>query len=157
MAGTATVDEDAGGERGLRVWLRGLPRRPRVVAHRLIWGVSPTLTATLAVLIVAGAVVAPLYAVATGALIGAVAAGRDTIGPLVAIAALYGSQQALTPARDAVAAALTRRVDDDIRSRMMRAMLTPHGVAHLEDPSLQDDLGLARGIAWGMTPGFIVQ
>jgi ATP-binding cassette subfamily B protein len=40
---------------------------------------------------------------------------------------------------------------------MMDAMLTPHGVAHLEDPVLQDQLELARGIAWGFTPGTTVE
>ncbi len=38
----------------------------------------------------------------------------------------------------------------------MQAMLRPNGIAHLEDPTLQDKLELARGIAWGITPGSTV-
>lgn len=150
MPGVTTLVDVAG-----RV--RALADLPRVVAHKLMWAASPGLTVTLAVMVVAGAAFGPLYAVATGALVGAVATGGDVALPLVAIGALYAMQQVLAPAREAVLAALASRIDDQVRSRMMQAMLTPNGIAHLEDPSLQDDLGLARGIAWGMTPGVTAQ
>lgn len=130
---------------------------PRVVAHRMMWAASRALTAVLAVMVIAGAAVGPLYAVATGSLVGAVASGAPVGLPLGLIAVLYATQQVLSPAREAVVASLSRRVDDQVRSRMMQAMLNPNGIAHLEDPSLQDRLGLARGIAWGMTPGTTAQ
>lgn len=128
-----------------------------MVAHRLMWEASPVLAVALAVMVVAGSVVAPAFALVTGGLVGTVASGRNVVAPLLALGLLYCFQQVVGPAREAVAAALTRRVDDRMRSRMMLAMLDPHGVAHLEDPSLQDDLGLARGIAWGASPGSTVQ
>ncbi|HVF08805.1 MAG TPA: ABC transporter ATP-binding protein [Actinomycetota bacterium] len=160
MAGVIEDETTADEPRPFRhpvAWARGLPERPRVIAHGLMWKAHPPLTMVLAVLVLLGASIGPLYALATGRLIGSAAAGRSVVTPLVTIAVLYALQQTLGPAREAVAGILTRRVDDQVRSRMMRAMLTPHGVAHLEDPSLQDDLGLARGIAWGMTPGYTVQ
>lgn len=141
----------------LSLWLSSLPGRPRVVAHRLMWEASRPLALALALMVLVGSAIAPAYALVTGALIGAVATGGNLLPILVLVGALYGFQQVLSPARDAVTGALTLLVDTRMRSRMMQAMLTPHGVAHLEDPSLQDDLGLARGIAWGMTPGGTVQ
>lgn len=144
-------------KRSLADGLSAMWAGPRVVAHRLMWAASPALTAVLAVMVVAGAAVGPTYALATGALVGAVASGGGVALPLGVIAALYAGQQVLSPAREAVVANLSRRVDDQVRSRMMEAMLRPNGIAHLEDPSLQDRLELARGIAWGMTPGTTAQ
>ena len=118
-----------------------------------MWEASRPLTVTLALMVLVGSVISPAYALLTGALIGAVATGGDVALVLMLIGGLYAFQQVLSPAREAVTGALTQRVDNRMRSRMMLAMLDPHGIAHLEDPSLQDDLGLARGIAWGMTPG----
>ena len=122
-----------------------------------MWEASRVLAVALALLVLAGSVVSPAYALVTGSLVAAVAGARDVLSPLLALGLLYAFQQVVGPTREAVAAALSRRVDDRMRSRMMRAMLEPHGVAHLEDPSLQDDLGLARGIAWGAPPGATVQ
>lgn len=137
--------------------LRRVAAQPRVVAHRLMWEASPVLATALALSVLAGAAVAPAFALVTGALVTGVTTGRGALGPLVTLGALYAFQQVVGPARGAVAAALARRVDDRMRSRMMLAMLGPNGVAHLEDPSLQDDLGLARGIAWGASPGSTVE
>ena len=122
-----------------------------------MWEASRPLAAVLALSVLAGALVSPAFALLTGALVTGVTTGAGAVGPLVALGALYAFQQVVGPARGAVAAALARRVDDRMRSRMMRAMLQPHGVAHLEDPALQDDLGLARGIAWGASPGSTVE
>ena len=146
MAGETTIEK-------LTRRARSVVDSPRIVAHRMMWAASPRLTIVLAVMVVAGAAFGPLYALATGALVGAVAANAEVLPALFTIGGLYGAQQVLSPLREAVLTTLAHRVDDDVRSRMMRAMLTPNGVAHLEDPSLQDQLGLARGIAWGMTPG----
>ena len=107
-----------------------------------MWTASPRLTLILAATVVAGAAFGPLYALATGSLVGNLTRGRDVLAPLAAIGLLYGGQQVLSPIREAILTTLSHRVDNRVRSRMMRAMLTPNGVAHLEDPSLQDRLGL---------------
>lgn len=127
--------------------------RPRVVAHLLAWRASKSMTLLLALLTLAGAAVAPLYAVTTGGLIATAATRQSVTGWLVAIGALYAVGQILGPTREAVCRVLTTLIDDQMRHRMMAAMLDPNGVAHLEDPALQDKLELARGIAWGITPG----
>jgi ABC-type multidrug transport system fused ATPase/permease subunit len=122
-----------------------------------MWRADKRLTVALAAMIVAGAAFSPLYALTTGQLVGAVRYQRSAVGWLLVLAALYTTAQLLSPARDYVSFSLTRRIDDQVRSRMMAAMLTPNGVAHLEDPALQDKLERARGIGWGMTPGSVVQ
>lgn len=122
-----------------------------------MWEASPLLATVLALSVLAGALVSPAFALLTGALVTGATTAAGPVGPLVGLGALYTFQQVVGPARGAVAAALARRIDDRMRSRMMLAMLQPHGVAHLEDPSLQDDLGLARGIAWGASPGSTVE
>ena len=142
---------------GATEWFGNLMQRPRVVAHQMIWTANKRLAVLLGLLILAGGATAPLYALGIGRLIGAAARHRSTSGWLVAIGSLYAVSQALGPVRDAISSALNRRIDDQVRSRMMRVMLSPHGVAHLEDPKLQDKLELARGIAWGITPGLVVE
>jgi ATP-binding cassette, subfamily B, bacterial len=134
-----------------------LPRRPRVQAHELPWRASKPLTLLLAGLILIGGLSAPLYALATGGLIGSVARHASPTGWLVVLAGLYVVSQLQGPAQEFVAVVLVRKIDDDLRSRMIQAMLGPNGVAHLEDPELQDKLELARGVAWGITPGFVAQ
>ncbi|MEY2424546.1 MAG: ATP-binding cassette, subfamily bacterial, partial [Actinomycetota bacterium] len=141
---------------GMREWIENLADRPRIVAHRLAWETNPRLAFTLAVLVVVGAAVAPLYAVLIGSLVGAAARHASVTGGLVALGTVYAVSQVLGPAREAVSSILSRRVDDRVRGQMMDAMLRPHGIAHLEDASLQDKLELARGIAWGITPGATV-
>ncbi len=138
---------------GMRAWFTNLADRPRVVAHRLAWETNPRLAFALAVLVAAGAAVAPLYALLIGSLVGNAARHASVVAGLVALGAVYAVSQVLGPAREAVAFVLSRRVDDRVRSQMMEAMLRPHGIAHLEDAALQDKLELARGIAWGITPG----
>ncbi|MEY2417696.1 MAG: ATP-binding cassette, subfamily bacterial [Actinomycetota bacterium] len=141
---------------GARAIFTNLNQRPRVRAHVMAWEANAPLAVVLAVLIVVGAAFAPLYAVLVGTVIGAAARHQSVTGPLVAIGSVYAVSQVLGPARDAVTGMLNRRVDDRVRAQMMEAMLRPHGIAHLEDASLQDKLELARGIAWGITPGSTV-
>ncbi len=126
------------------------------MAHRLAWEANPRLAVALAVLVVAGAAVSPLYAVTIGSLVGAAAQHQSVASGLMALGTLYAVSQVLGPAREAATSALNRRVDDRVRGQMMAAMLRPHGIAHLEDPALQDKLELARGIAWHITPGATV-
>ena len=130
-----------------------LKDQPRVVAHQLSWDASKPLSVVLGLLTIAGASVAPLYAITTGGLIAAAARHESVLGWLVAIGALYAAGQVLGPTREAVCRVLTTLIDDHVRHRMMAAMLDPNGIAHLEDPALQNKLELARGIAWGITPG----
>jgi ATP-binding cassette subfamily B protein len=141
---------------GGRSLLTNLNQRPRVRAHVMAWEANAPLALLLAVLIVVGAATAPLYALLVGGLVGAAATHHAVGGPLIAIGVVYAVSQILGPAREAVTGVLNRKVDDRVRGQMMAAMLRPHGVAHLEDPSLQDKLELARGIAWGITPGSTV-
>lgn len=138
---------------GVRGFFAQLKDRPRVVAHLLSWDASKPLSIVLALLTVAGAAVGPLYAITTGGLIAAAARHASVSGWLVAIGALYAAGQVLGPTREAVCRVLTTAIDDSVRHRMMASMLDPNGIAHLEDPALQDKLELARGIAWGITPG----
>src|SRR5437588_8546050 len=109
------------------------------------------------------AVVPPLFSgvfmVATGLIVGAVPAtaragfdspsGRTIIVGLVVAVICYAIQMTLTPLRSTLSEILGRQLEGRLRNRVMRAVLTPAGVAHLEQPELQDRVALAQAVGIG--------
>ncbi|MGH3190138.1 MAG: ABC transporter ATP-binding protein [Streptosporangiaceae bacterium] len=89
--------------------------------------------------------------IATGALIGAVSAGRRPGLPLAVVAASSVLILVLSPVHDAVSANLGARVGADLHGRLLRAAIEPAGIAHLEEPELADDFALAREFDAGIT------
>lgn len=104
----------------------------------------------------AAAVVPPVFFVATGKVVGGVfdaAAGRAT--PEVAFrwlgisGVLFLVQQALGPLRQLATVDLGYRLEQAVRNRIMAAALAPVGIAHLEDPLVNDQMSEARAVATG--------
>jgi len=92
-----------------------------------------------------------LFAVASGALVGAVQGGRDLAGPLAAVGLVFVARQVLLPVHQAVGANLGDRTAAWLYDRLTEACVRPPGMGHLEDPALAADLTAARDFDLGMT------
>ena len=91
------------------------------------------------------------FAVAMGALVGAVERGEGLIAPLSIVGLVFVLLQVLTPAHQAISANLGSRVAAWLYDRLTEACVRPPGMGHLEDPKLTSDLTVAREFDAGMT------
>ena len=103
-----------------------------------------------AVLVLRG-VLPAAFAVAMGALVGAVQDGRSLGAPLTAVGVVFVLLQVLTPVHQALSANLGSRVAAWLYDRLTEACVRPPGMGHLEDPELTADLTVAREFDLGMT------
>jgi ATP-binding cassette, subfamily B, bacterial len=92
-----------------------------------------------------------LFAVAMGALIGAVQGGNRLAGPLTLTAIVFVLLQVLTPIHQMISWNLGDRTAAWLYDRLTEACVRPSGMAHLEDPTLTNDLTVARDFDLGMT------
>jgi ATP-binding cassette, subfamily B, bacterial len=118
---------------------RVLPRAHRGLA-RAWWALVLLRSLAPAVLIIA-----------TGGLVGAVSAGNRPGWLLAVVLTSSILILVLSPVHDAISANLGARVGADLHERLLRAAIEPAGVAHLEEPELADDFGLARDFDLGIT------
>ena len=102
-------------------------------------------------LLVSRAVLPSLFAIATGALVGAVGSGRSLTVPLAGVGVSFVLLQTLSPLHAAVSANLGSRTSAWLYDRLTHACVTPPGLGHLEDPELGDDLTVAREFDLGLT------
>jgi ABC-type multidrug transport system fused ATPase/permease subunit len=91
------------------------------------------------------------FAVATGALVGAVQRDGELAGPLAAVGVVFVLLQVLTPLHQAIGTNLGDRTAAWLYDRLTEACLRPAGMGHLEDPGLSRDLTAARDFDLGMT------
>ncbi|MFC6082760.1 ABC transporter ATP-binding protein [Sphaerisporangium aureirubrum] len=115
-----------------------------------------TRTWALAVCVVLAAALPIAIAVTTGLLIGAIVdavkAGPDSpaagtaVGLLVAIGAMVVVERAVMPIMAASASTLGRDLDRYLQERVLAAVNRPGGIAHLEDPAIQDEIRIVRGL-----------
>jgi ATP-binding cassette subfamily B protein len=111
---------------------------------------GPLATAWWAVLILRG--VAPaVFAIAMGALVGAVQRGDPLGGPLAFVGGVFVLLQVLTPIHQALGANLGDRTASWLYDRLTEACVRPPGMGHLEDAALTGDLTVARDFDLGMT------
>src|SRR6185295_13920905 len=92
-----------------------------------------------------------LFAVAMGALVGAVQRGEPLTAPLALVAAVLIPLQVMSPIHHAIGANLGSRVAAWLYDRLTIACVRPPGMGHLEDPTLTNDLVVARDFDLGMT------
>jgi len=92
-----------------------------------------------------------VFAVAMGALVGAVQRGDSLIGPLALTGVVFVLLQVLAPLQTAVSHNLGDRTAAWLYDRLTRACVRPPGMGHLEDPRLTADLTVARDFDLGMT------
>ena len=92
-----------------------------------------------------------VFAIATGALVGAAQRGASLAGPLAFVGGVFVLLQILTPIHQALSANLGDRTAAWLYDRLTEACVRPPGMGHLEDPSLTSDLTVARDFDLGMT------
>jgi len=92
-----------------------------------------------------------IFAIATGVLVGAVQRGDSLTAPLVVAGAVFILLQVLAPIHQALSANLGDRTAAWLYDRLTDACVRPPGMGHLESPSLQSDLTVARDFDLGMT------
>ncbi len=103
-----------------------------------------------AVLLLRG-VLPAVFAIAMGALVGAVQQGGSLAWPLAAAGGVFVLLQVLAPVHQALSANLGSRVAAWLYDRLTEACARPPGMGHLEDPELASDLTVAREFDAGMT------
>src|ERR671931_1774028 len=91
------------------------------------------------------------FAIAMGVLVGAVQRGADLAAPLALVGMIFVLLQVLTPIHQAVGANLGDRTAAWLYDRLTEACVRPPGMGHLEDPTLADDLTVARDFDLGLT------
>jgi ATP-binding cassette, subfamily B, bacterial len=101
------------------------------------------------VLLLRGALPA-IFAVAMGALVGAIQQQLPLAAPLAAVGVVFVLLQVLTPMHQAMSANLGDRTAAWLYDRLTAAAVRPAGMGHLEDPTLTGDLAVARDFDLGM-------
>src|SRR5687768_11890035 len=91
------------------------------------------------------------FAIAMGVLISAVQQGESLAGPLTFVGFVFVLLQVLNPIHTAVSANLGDRTAAWLYDRLTDASVRPPGMGHLEDPTLTNDLTVAREFDAGMT------
>ena len=92
-----------------------------------------------------------VFAIAMGALVGAIQQGTSPTTPLAVVAVVFVLLQVLAPLHQAVSATLGDRTAAWLYDRLTDACVRPPGMGHLEDPALAADLTVARDFDLGMT------
>ena len=91
------------------------------------------------------------FAIAMGVLVGAVRRGDALVGPLALIGAIFILLQVLSPIHQVVSSNLGDRTAAWLYDQLTVACVRPPGIGHLEDPTLTNDLTVARDFDLGMT------
>ncbi len=92
-----------------------------------------------------------VFALATGALVGAVTEGTSLAPSLLAVGITFVAIQVLPQLHTAISMNLGSKVSALLNDRLAGATVAPPGIGHLEDPDLAADLTTAREFDRGMT------
>src|SRR6266508_1409639 len=118
-------------------------------------GVLPRAGRTLALawwtILVLRGLLPAVFAIAMGALVGAVQSGADLTRALVLFGAAFLLLQILPPAHRAVGANLGSRTAAWLYDQLTIACARPPGMGHLENAALTTDLSMARDFDLGIT------
>jgi ATP-binding cassette subfamily B protein len=92
-----------------------------------------------------------VFAIAMGALVGAVQRGDGLASPLTFVAVVFVLLQILAPIHQTISNDLGDRTAAWLYDRLTEACVRPPGMGHLEDPKLANDLTVARDFDLGIT------
>jgi ATP-binding cassette subfamily B protein len=112
---------------------------------------DPVVAAGWWIMLLLRGVLPAVFAIATGALVGAVQRGTSLSGLLAITGAVFILLQVLAPIHQAISANLGDRTAAWLYDRLTEACVRPPGMGHLEDPALTNDLTVARDFDLGMT------
>jgi ABC-type multidrug transport system fused ATPase/permease subunit len=131
--------------------LRALTERKEWRFFSVLPKASPGLAAAWwTALLLRGALPAA-FAIAMGVLVGSVQRGDSLAGPLAFAGIIFVLLQVLSPVHQAVSANLGDRTAAWLYDKITEACVRPPGIGHLEDPTLTNDLTVARDFDLGMT------
>jgi ABC-type multidrug transport system fused ATPase/permease subunit len=116
-----------------------------------LWTAAPGLALAWWIALVMRGLLGPLFAVATGVLIGSVDRGSSLVAPLVFVGAVFVVLQVLPPLHQAVSANLGSRTASWLNDQLLETTTRPQGMGHLESPELINDLTMARDFDLGIT------
>src|SRR5579883_3280602 len=128
-------------------------RFPRLELARIIVAASPGMALLAGALMLLAGVLPSATAAISGIVIGrlvsqARAGAGGLLGPMAALAGVFVLQQLVTMLRAGACEGVAARTKEVVSGRLMRAVLAPRTIAHLEDPSVLDLIGRARGRGW---------
>jgi ABC-type multidrug transport system fused ATPase/permease subunit len=92
-----------------------------------------------------------LFAVAMGVLVGAIERGDPLTAPLAGVGVIFVLLQVVNPVHQAIGLNLGDRTAAWLYDRLTEDSIRPPGMGHLEDPTLANDLVVAREFDLGMT------
>ena len=113
---------------------------------------DPLLAAAWWTVLLLRGVLPAAFAIAMGALVGAVQTGGSLAVPLAFAGTVFVLLQVLGPIHRALSSNLGDRTAAWLYDRLTEACVGPPGIGHLEDPTLTSDLTVARDFDLGM-PG----
>jgi ATP-binding cassette, subfamily B, bacterial len=109
------------------------------------------LTVAFWVILALRGILPAVFAVATGVVIGEVQHHHSAVAGVTLAAVTFIALQVLAPLHQAVSQNLGSRMAAWLFDRLTDACVAPPGIAHLEDPTLANDLTVAREFDAGMT------
>lgn len=112
---------------------------------------DPALAALWWTVLVLRGILPAVFAISMGVLVGAVQRGQPLAGPLAFSGTVFVLLQILNPIHQAANANLGDRTASWLYDRLTEACVRPPGMGHLEDPTLTNDLTVARDFDLGMT------
>jgi ATP-binding cassette subfamily B protein len=130
-----------------------LNRLPCTRVLLVFWAASRRLTIAVVVTAVAGGLLVPGFALATGSLVGSIRGGGSVIVPLVVLFSLFVLGRVVDPVREQLGEGLWRQLDEWVSQRLMVAMGSPPGIAHIENAEVRDQVAQTEGLVTGVTPG----
>ena len=131
--------------------LRRLTQRKEWKFFAVLSKAAPGLAATWWMVLLLRGVLPAVFAIAMGVLVGAVGRGDPLAGPLAFGGAVFVLLQVLGPMHRAASSNLGDRTAAWLYDRLTEACVRPPGMGHLEDPTLTNDLTVARDFDLGMT------
>jgi ATP-binding cassette subfamily B protein len=120
---------------------------------RLFASVDRRFTVALVTLSVVRGLLFPTLTISIAGLVGALRDGRSTTVWLAVVVTAFAVRRVLDPLVEELGGVLARRTDEELLARTMAAMLAPTGMAHVEDPGVQDRIAQAQGNLTTVTPG----
>jgi ATP-binding cassette subfamily B protein len=130
-----------------------LGTHPAVRVTAAFWAANRRLTAAVVVVAVASGLLVPVFALGTGALVRALDHESSVMAALVLLTVVFVLGRVLDPVREQLGEALWRQSDEWLSRRVMTAMTSPVGIAHVESPEVRDRLAQTEGLVTGVTPG----
>ncbi len=112
---------------------------------------SAALTFAWWFLLLARGLLPALFVVAMGVLVGAVQRGDDLFIPLALVGGMFVLVQVLSPLHLMVSQNLGSKMAAYLYDRLTVACTEPQGMAHLENPEMNNDLAMARDFDLGIS------